>query len=237
MKQKRRTLDSLRLLPLLALWPVTALAAPALQSHQSILDMAVAHVEEREAQFAGKVQVTALSLDRRLRLAQCDQPLQSYESPNGLKPGRAVVGVRCNGSSPWKIYVPVKIATLQSVVVLKRPLSKGQMIAAADLALVERDTSRLHKRYFSSLDGLVGMRSKRSLQPGKVLTANMLAANQLIKRGGQVEILARAGGLQVRMKGKALESAGRGQPIRVRNKTSGREVTGIVIGPGLVLVQ
>lgn len=208
-----------------------------MQDHQSILDLAVEHVNAHSAQFSGHIQVTPLSLDRRLRLARCDRPLQSYDSPNGLRPGRSVVGVRCNGSKPWKIYVPVKIATLQPVVVLKRPVSKGQMIAAEDLALSERDTARMHKRYFTDTQGLIGMRSKRALQAGKILTANMLAANQLIKRGGQVQILAQTGGLQVRMKGRALESAGRGQPIRVRNQASGREVTGTVIGPGLVKVQ
>lgn len=237
MQWKRRITDTLRTLLLFSLAAPLWAADNAQQSHQSIREAAVAHVEAHRAQFLGHIDVTALPLDRRLRLQRCDQALDTYNSPNGLKPGRSVVGVRCDGSQPWKIYVPVKIAVMQTVVVSKRPLSKGQQIIADDLSVIERDVSRLHKRYFTRPDALLGMRSKRQIAAGKILTANMLAANQLIKRGGLVEILSRQGSLEVRMKGKALESAGQGQTVSVKNLSSGKTISGLVIGPGIVLVQ
>ena len=74
--------------------------------------------------------MTTGSLDSRLKLAACDQPLATYDSPNGLNGGRGVVGVRCNGSKPWKIYVPVRIALMESVVVSRRAIVRGQELSA-----------------------------------------------------------------------------------------------------------
>ena len=59
---------------------------------------------------------------------------------------------------------------------------------------------------------------------------------QLVRRGARVEILARHGSLQVRMAGKALQNGSRGQRIRVRNLSSGREISGEVIASGVIQV-
>ena len=102
--------------------------------------------------LSARPEVTVGGLDSRLKLAACDQPLETYNSPNGLNGGRGVVGVRCNGSKPWKIYVPVKIALMESVVVSRRPLVRGQALRADDLMLSEVDVSGMHKAYFTRIE-------------------------------------------------------------------------------------
>jgi len=227
---------------LLALGMLAGMAAAAhadnpQQSHDSILEAAREHVLQRSEQFPGQVSVKPSPLDRRLRLAECDIPLQTYESPNGLRAGRSVVGVRCDGNKPWKVYVPVHIATLDQVVISTRALARGQLVGKDDLTITEQDTARLHKGYFTDASRLIGQRAKRAISGGRVITPAMLAQNQVVRRGGQVEILAQGGGLAVRMRGKALGNAGVGERIRVKNLSSGREVTGTVVEAGVVLVQ
>ena len=207
------------------------------QSHASIREAAHAHALVAAENLPGRAEVDVGSLDSRLRLGACDQPLETYDSPNGINGGRGVVGVRCEGSKPWKIYVPVSIALLETVVVSRRPLVRGQTLTAADVRLSETDTSRLHKAYFTRVDDVVGLRSKRAVAAGKTLHAGLLQREELVRRGAQVEIIADGGGLLVTMRGKALANGGRGDRIRVKNLNSGRVVTGTVRGRGVVEVR
>lgn len=211
-------------------------ADPGVQSHAAIRDAARQHVAASAASSATRSEVTVGRLDSRLKLVACDEPLETYDSPNGLSGGRGVVGVRCNGSKPWKIFVPVTVALMEQVVVTRRPLTRGQAVQAADLTLSETDVSRLRKAYFTRIDDVVGLRSKRAVGAGKTLHAGLLKREQLVQRGKTVSIVAMVSGLQVSMRGKALADGGQGDLIRVRNLNSGRVVAGTVTGRGLVEV-
>ncbi|MCB1802835.1 MAG: flagellar basal body P-ring formation protein FlgA [Gammaproteobacteria bacterium] len=216
------------------------LAAPAaaeVQTHASIRDAARIHALDVTKTLAGTPRVTVRELDSRLKLTACDQPLETYDSPNGLNGGRGVVGVRCNGSKPWKLYVPVRVAVIERVVVSRRPVVRGQSLQREDLALDEVDTSGLHKAYFTRIEDVVGLRSKRAISAGSTLHAGLLRREQLVKRGAQVQIIANTGGLYVTMRGKALADGGHGDRIRVKNLNSGRVVSGTVSGRGVIQVE
>jgi flagella basal body P-ring formation protein FlgA len=204
------------------------------QSHQSIRDAAEQHVLAAAEDFTARPEVKVGKLDSRLKLVACDQALETYDSPNGLSGGRGVVGVRCSGSKPWKIYVPVHVALMDSVVVSRRPIVRGQPLRADDVTLSEVDISGLHKAYFTRIEDVVGLRSKRSIGGGDTLHTGLLQRDKLVKRGSQVEIIAITGGLQVRMTGKALADGTRGDRIKVKNVDSGRVISGTVAGSGLI---
>jgi len=217
--------------------PLAAVAANAVQSHSSIRQAAEQHLLDKAGQFPGTARVEVGTLDSRLRLVACDQPLETYDSPNGLSGGRGVVGVRCSGSKPWKLYVPVKVAVIEPVVVSRRPLVRGQTLQADDVMLEEIDVSRLRKAYFTDAGDVVGLRSKRAVAAGTTLHAGLLQREKLVKRGSQVEIVAVGDGLHVRMQGKALADGGRGDRIKVKNLNSGRVVTGTVAGAGVIQIR
>lgn len=206
------------------------------QSHQSIRAAAERHALAEAEGLPGRAEVTVGSLDSRLQLTACDRPLTTFDSPNGLNGGRGVVGVRCEGGRPWQLYVPVHIALMERVVVSRRPLVSGQGVKPDDLMLSEVDTSALHKAYFTRIEDVVGLRSKRAIGSGTTLHAGLLERAKLVKRGAQVEIVAETDGLFVRMRGKALADGGQGDRVRVKNLNSGRVVTGTVEGSGLVHV-
>lgn len=222
-------------IPLLAPAAV-AVAAQTYESHDTIRAVAQQHALAQVGNLPGEVEVTAAKLDRRLRLAACEVPLEAYDSPNGLKPGRNVVGVRCEGKKPWKLYVTINIATTESVVVAVRPIGRGHMIAAADVRTEMRDTSRLRKAFYTDTAATLGLRAKRSIPAGRILEAGLLERRRLIRRGSMVQILASEGTLRVAMKGEALADGARGDRIRVRNLASGREITGEVIASGVIRV-
>lgn len=236
MKTMRRKIDAALCVTLLGIAAVSPADDAAVQSHDSIRETARQHVLAQVDRFPGRPEISVGSLDSRLRLAACDLPLTSYDSPNGLNGGRGVVGVRCEGSRPWKLYVPVQLALLEPVVVSRRPVARGQPVSAEDLMLSEVDTTTLHKAYFSRIDDVVGLNSKRDIASGTTLHAGMLERATLVKRGAQVEIVALTDGLQVRMRGKAMADGGRGDRVKVKNTYSGRVVTGTVAAAGVIHV-
>lgn len=235
MDRVRQKIDAILLLAL-SQCCTAATAADTEQSHASIRAAAETHALGEVTGMPGRAEVTVGSLDSRLRLAACDQPLETYDSPNGLSGGRGVVGVRCDGSKPWKLYVPVHVAIMETVVINRRPLVRGQSVQADDLMIDEVDTSGLHKAYFTRIEDVIGLRSKRAVATGTTLHAGLLHRAKLVKRGSQVEIVAVTDGLRVHVNGKALADGGRGDRIQVRNLSSGRVVTGTVTGSGVIHV-
>ena len=219
---------------LLALAGGPTAADPAYQSHQSIRDLAVDFVTRQAERFSVPPRVAAGDLDSRLRLPRCAQPLEAFESPGGLNAGRSVVGIRCQGERPWKIFVPVEIALPARVVTLARDVRHGEILGADDLRTREEDLAQLRGQYYQNVSEVVGYRIKRNLAANLVLSPAMLDARRLVQRGSEVTIVADAAAIQVRMRGKALAHGGRGDRIRVKNNRSGRIIIATVVDRGLV---
>lgn len=206
------------------------------QSHASILAEATEFVRADAGSFAVPPEVSPGELDSRLRMPLCTRDLEAFASPNGIRPGRTVVGVRCDGDKPWKLYVPVQIALPADVVVTTRPLKRGETLTASDLTVARQDLATLHRDYYLTADRLVGQRVRRNLGRGDLVTPAAVEADKLVKRGAEVTILAADPKFQVRMQGKALANGARGERIKVRNISSEREITATVVGRGLVQV-
>ncbi len=232
----RQKTDALGLLLLAIAAAPLASGENATEAHDNIRAAAEQHVLDSIDDLQGRIEVKVGSLDSRLRLAECDRALETYDSPNALNGGRGVVGVRCEGSKPWKLYVPVQIAVIDEVVVTRRSVVRGETLQADDLMLSQMDTSKLRKAYFTQIEDAVGLRSKRSIASGSVLHAGLLKRVKLGKRGSKVEIVANFEGLDVRMRGEALADGSRGDQIRVKNLSSGRVVTGTVTDSGVIHV-
>ncbi len=183
-----------------------------------------------------QLQPNVKQLDSRLRLKRCDAPLRTFWPQGAPKTGGATVGVACEGDTRWKIYVQVTINQFRDVVVVNRPILKGELIGAADLTLERKELSRAAGQYLQQLEAAVGQRAKVALKPGTLVTLRMLQLPHLVARGERVVILAHAGGIDVRMTGEALADGALGASIKVRNLSSSRVVEGEVVEKGVVRV-
>ena len=213
------------------------LLAAELQSHDSIRQAASAHALANYTEADKGISVKVTRLDRRLRLNRCDEPLETFSSPGGSNKFKQTVGVRCPGTSPWSIYVPVSIKLKMKIVIANRELARGTLITAGDIRLEEREVSLLRRGFFEQPERLIGMHLKKSLREKDVISPRQLTAPQTIKRGSQVTILGQVGSLKVRMEGKALADGAVGQRIKVQNKSSNRRIEAMVIAPGIVEVS
>ena len=221
---------------LLAAGSVMAVAATPSQSHDSILEAARQHVLEQSDKYPSPPEVQTGRLDSRLRLAACDIPLETFSPPSNQQTAKVTVGVRCNGTKNWTLYVPVTVVVMADVVTAANELRRGQILTAQDLVIEQRDIARLHRGYLANLKEAIGKQVKYNIRRGQVLTPAKVAAPKAVKRNSRVTIVAQNPAIQVRMKGTALESGAIGDRIRVRNNSSKRELEAQVLAQGIVQV-
>lgn len=209
-------------------------------SIDEIIDTAQSFLEQETQNYLsssdikGRFQVTINRLDKRLRMAACDQELEaSIENPQ--QPiGRVTLRIRCDGSSPWSIFVPAQVNLYREVVVATRPIRRNNIIQARDITLAERDVGSLTQGYILELESIIGSQATRALQPDQVISPNQLRLPAAVKRGEHVVITASSGTINVRMSGEALSDGAIGEQIRVRNTRSKRIIRARVIAPGQV---
>ena len=238
MKQKRCIRLRLLLCSLLtgaaAAFP---LSAEELQSHAVIREAARQHIlSQWRSEPAAEITVLPAEIDRRLRLAQCTQPLESF-SPSSVSSGaKQTVGIRCHGTQNWTLYVAVRVEVSKPVLVAEHRLERGRVLSATDFRLEKRMVSELHRGYIENPANALGSKLKQTLKRGDVLAPGALKRPPAVKRGSQVTILGRTGGIEVRMAGKALSDGARGERIKVKNSSSNRQIEATVIDHGIVEV-
>lgn len=207
-----------------------ALPAAANDWHpaKDITATAESFLEHRMSSSAPGTTVATNGFDNRNRLARCDKPLQGFLRNGTELRSRTIVGVRCSGSRPWKVYVPVDVVVLTDVLVAARPLPRGHVLSRDDVRRERHDVAKLRRGYLGSLEELAGQRLKAPILAGSVLTPSVLESDQVVRRGQTVTLIAAAGGIAVNMRGTALADGGLNQRIRVENLSSGRIVEGVV---------
>jgi len=207
------------------------------QSIASIRSAALAHAKRSQPASGIRTESRIKALDSRLRLVRCTQKLETFAASNAAPSATQIVGVRCSGSKPWKVFVQVSTLVYKPVVVANRPLRKGASITADDVRLEERDITRLGNRYLTDLSQLDGHILKRDVPDQAVLSEQTLDVQNIIKRGQSITLMAGHSSLSVRMRGEALDSAAKNERVRVKNLSSNRVVEGVVLSNQVVLVE
>jgi flagella basal body P-ring formation protein FlgA len=189
------------------------------------------------SQTEGRYEIEVAHLDPRLRMPQCDRELTAKLETPAIPLGRVTVRVRCEGASPWTIFVPASVKLYREVVVATRPLKRDTVIAEGDVALRERDVGQLNQGFLPTLDQAIGQRVVRPTAKDQVLAPVQIEQPEVIRKGDQVVITARAGTLAVKMPGEALSNGGMNDQIRIRNLNSQRVIKARVTGPAQVEVS
>ncbi|UVM51933.1 flagellar basal body P-ring formation protein FlgA [Pseudomonas sp. B21-015] len=189
------------------------------------------------SQTQGRYEIQVNQLDPRLRMPMCDRELTAtLESP--ARPlGRVTVKVRCEGASPWTVFVPAQVKLFRDIVTTTRPLKRTGIIEPQDVTLRERDISLINQGFLTSVDEAIGQRLTRPMVADQIITLVHLEQAEVIRKGDQVVITARSGTLSVRMPGEALSNGGLREQIRVKNLNSQRVIKAQVTAPGQVEVS
>ena len=233
-------MSQLRLLSVLMPILVAGVCGPAAAQPQSLPEIRAAasrFLEARAPSADGRIEIQVGRLDARLRLPGCGARLEPFAVGENRTGGNVTVGVRCPQGQSWTVYVPAVVRHFKPVAVAARTLTRGAVLAAADIRFEERDVNRsLGTGHFLDLPGLLGMQLRRSVTAGTTFSPAALAAPKVVNRGARVVLVASGQGIEIRSAGEALADAAAGERVRVRNSRSKRVVEGVVINAGLVQV-
>jgi flagella basal body P-ring formation protein FlgA len=170
------------------------------------------------------------AIDSGLRMPECSGGLSAHVG------NRGVAEVSCAGPMAWKLFVPVRVTRLESVLVLTRPVAAGQALSDDMLRVETRNTGNLSAGSLSAPSQASGQVAARALMAGTVLAQTDLRPPRLVRRGDLVTLVARRSGLEVRSQGRALGDAGISEQVNVENLGSRRQIRGRVNPQGEVEV-
>jgi flagella basal body P-ring formation protein FlgA len=206
------------------------------QSHDSIYEL-VKDTVARHINTAAEYEISVLPLDSQLKLPECTEQLEAFTTTDLIKAGRASIGVRCNAEKKWSIFTSVVIKVYESVIVLSRPVQRGETITRQHLATEKRDVSKLRGDFVTQAEQIENKQAVRYAPAGAILGLRSFIEPRLIKRGDKIIISAIQPAFTIRMNGVALMDGTKGQRIRIKNDNSGRIISATVIEAGLVSVK
>lgn len=136
---------------------------------------------------------------------------------------------------PLELPLSVMVYDLTPVLVAKRPLARGQLITAADVAIETppRDARvPSHHTMVYSLDAALGHEAARVIREGDVVTAEMCLPPLMIRKNEIVEVVSASGGIIIRRQVKAMTDARQGEVTEVELLESRERLVARVIAPG-----
>lgn len=129
---------------------------------------------------------------------------------------------------------PVARPAMVSVAVLAHPVAQGNVLSAEDFTYEDRVLGQA--RGALRPGDAIGKEASRALAPGSVVRITDVVTPRLVRRGEPVLIAYRSRGLLITTSGRALASAGSGEPVRVVAASTARTLDGVAAANGLVLV-
>jgi flagella basal body P-ring formation protein FlgA len=219
---RRCTLGALTLAPVLA--------GAEISDPQDIAQLGALAKSEAALQFpklTDRQRFLVGPIEPRLPFDKCSRPVKPLlASPQHMK-DRVTIELRCQDPKPWHLYVPVRIVATSPVAVAAHAIVAGTVVKATDLKIEEHDVSELPLGFLDDPAIAEGLVASRPIAGGAYITNQQLTAPKVVQRGQSVTLLADAGGISVRMAGRALSDGLMNQRVKVQNLSSGKIVEGI----------
>jgi flagella basal body P-ring formation protein FlgA len=228
--------NSLIILALALVFFTSGHAEQKFQSHNAIYEL-VKDTVARNINTSAEYEISVLPLDSQLKLPDCPGALEAVTTTESIKAGRTSIGVRCNAENKWSISISAVIKIYETVMVLSRPVERGDLITSQHLAVEKRDVSKLRGDFVTQAEQVENKQAARYLPAGAILGLKSVTEPRVIKRGDKVIISTTQPAFAIRMNGAAMMDGTKGQRIRVKNENSGRIISATVIEEGLVAVK
>ncbi|MEO1656255.1 MAG: flagellar basal body P-ring formation chaperone FlgA [Pseudomonadota bacterium] len=181
---------------------------------------------------------SALPADADLRLVAMTQVRGAVETIEitefDLHTGRFAAII---GHGPNRKGINGRAAVTVPVVVTRAGVRRNHTLTSSDLEVRHVPFSQVPVSAFAAPEDLEGYAVLRSMPAGRPIRDEDVGAPRLLNKNDAVEIVYRRGGLELSVRGRALEDGGRGDVIRVAAQGGGDIVSAEITGPGLVVVR
>ena len=134
-----------------------------------------------------------------------------------------------------EVSVLASITEIQSVVVVKRPIERGQLIGIADVELQQRE-GNLPVGILNDVQLAIGKEARRGFRVDELLQTNQIRAPWQVRRGETVSAIVRTGGIVVRTRAIAKQDGAHGDLISLETIGDKQRIDASVSGPGEVTV-
>ena len=216
-------------------------ATPAAALQKAVVDWVA------QTQSVAAEAVVLAPMDPRLQVKTCASPLAMdlpFASPDTIR-------VRC-AQPNWQLYVRVSVAgrvaapsgqaKAESAPVEKRqvlvaavPLQRGMSLTEAHVRLAPVDTSGMPANVLEQVSQILHSEVVRDVRPDTPLRSQDIRPTVLVKRGQMVLMsIGQAQGFQISARVEAQQDGRYGEQIKLKNRDSGRMLTGLVKGPNQV---
>lgn len=136
-----------------------------------------------------------------------------------------------------KFNCRVQVQTFEKAVVVQQYVARHDVIPTSALKIVTCETTDFDGNIIRALKDAEGMRAKRQLSAGTILSMDEVEPIPLIRRGDTVILLVKVRNLTVTAKGKALADGCKNEIIRVKNLDTQKQLKGKVIAERQVLIR
>lgn len=182
----------------------------------------------------GELTYEAVSLDRRIKIKPCGQPLRLQIPGKSNLKKRTTVQMNCPGPKPWNLYVQVKIKRMMPMVVAKNNLAPGTLLSQSNVSVIMKDASQIRGRTLTKPNTLYGARSSRYISAGQAVTLRQVC---LVCKGDSVTVIAKIKGLQVKTSGIAQQNGSLGDNIAILNRRSSKRIEARVVAVNRVEIN
>lgn len=181
-----------------------------------------------------RIDINVSNLDNRLRLASCAQPVEFINQDQSGVGGNISVKAECNSGKVWSVHVPAQVTIYREIPIALRDIARGEVISQAHISTNVVNISSIRQAFLPDTQAIIGKEAKRNISKGEPFKTALLDAPTAVKRGEIVTLESLAGSIKVSSAGTAMADGRVGQKIRVRNNSSERIISGVVISQGLV---
>lgn len=149
----------------------------------------------------------------------------------------AMVKIMVNNRTVAQSRVVGTVDVYGPVVVAARTLERHHVIGPDDLKVVRSNLTSGGKSVTGDPRSLIGLRTGGRIPMGQAIDTRRLERAPLVRRGEVVTMIVRSGGMKVTAKGRAAQTGYAGSRIKLINLASKRDVYGVVLPTGQVMVE
>ncbi|HEB52050.1 MAG TPA: flagellar basal body P-ring formation protein FlgA [bacterium] len=208
---------------------------------QDILDAAITSLQAQLALEGGDVEFDPPTRLRRYKAppGRVSQDLRARVRQSRTHLSRAIVDVEIlvDGETFKKVPVTFRLRRYHKVLKTTGSIRRGTTLGPENCRLVREQLTQTNSLFLQRLDQVAGMNAAKDLRPNQVLMLGDIEPPAAIHRGDVVTVVLRRGRVRVTTRAIANHDAPLEGRIQLTNMNSKSQMTGVVQGPGLVVIN
>jgi len=156
-----------------------------------------------------------------------------WDNPKGM---RRIIVLSAAATAARAQDTPAQPRHMVEALTYARSLNAGEMVQAQDLTYAKVAAFAVPADAPGDAARVIGKVARRPLRAGGAVSGQDVTTSQVIKRDDMVEIAYHDDGINLVLQGRAMTSAGAGEPVTVMNTASKKVFQAIAVGPDQAVV-